>query len=183
MIALLLGLAHAQPSVTVQAGFPWSEVTAAGPLTPRLSAVGTWRSARLTRHLPSAGVSALLVDRRWQLSGDALTGWMVQTGTLAASGPTAAMRLTLQRPGTFTPTLHFGGRGLLLLEQTITITEAGSTTDTAAAPALSVLAGVGLGWQVRPQARLFVGLDFDQIEVPGISIPGAHAGLTVTRAP
>lgn len=183
MIALLAGLAHAQPQATIQAGFPWSEVRLDQALAPRVSAVGGFRSARLTRHLPAAGVAGVLVDRRWRLTGDALAGWMLQTGTLAASGPAATLQLHLSRPGTLTPTLRLGGRGLLLLEQTVTITASGETTETAAAPALSVLAGAGLGWQVRPQVRLLAGLDLDQIAGSAFSIPGAHAGVVLGGAP
>lgn len=183
MITLLASLAQAQPTAALEAGFPWSQLSATLPLTGRLSVAGQYRTARLIRHLPAAGIDAVLIDQQWLLRGHLRAGWLLQTGTLAASGPTAAARLTLERSGRVFPTASAGVRGLGLLSQTVTVAADGTTTRTDLTPALSILGALGVGWQTTERVRLDVRLTMDQVEVPGFSIPGIGAILTVRGQP
>lgn len=183
MIALLVPLAHAQPTASLETGFPWSQLSATLPLTERLALAAQYRTARLTRHLPAAGIDAVLVEQRWVLTGHLRAGWMVQTGTLAASGPTAAARLSIERSARVFPTASVGVRGLGLLTQTTTVTADDTTTRTDLTPALSLLGALGIGWQATERVRLDVRLNLDQVEVPGLSIPGIGASLTMRGQP
>ena len=183
MIALLASLAHAQPTAVVEAGFPWSQLSASLPLSERLSVTGEYRTARMIRHLPSAGLDAVLVEQRWVLIGHLRAGWMLQTGTLAASGPTAAARMTLERSGRIFPTASAGVRGIGLLTQTVTVSADETNTRTELTPALSLLGTFGVGWQATSSVRLDVRFTIDQIEVPGFSVPGIGTGMTVQRRP
>ena len=183
MIALLASLAHAQPTAALDAGFPWSQLSATLPLTERLSLAAQYRTALLIRHLPAAGLDALLIDQKWLLIGHLRAGWLLQTGTLASSGPTAAARLTLERSGRVFPTASAGVRGIGLLSQTVTVTADDTTTLTDLTPALSILGTLGVGWQTTEQVRLDVRLTIDQVEIPGFSIPGIGAGITYRGLP
>ena len=167
----------------IEVGFPWSQLSASLPLSERLSIATEYRTARMIRHLPSAGLDAVLIDQQWVLIGHLRAGWMLQTGTLAASGPTAAARLTLERSGRVFPTASAGVRGIGLLTNTVTVAADETSTRTDLTPALSILGSFGVGWQASPRGRLDVRFTIDQVEVPGFSIPGIGTGMTIQRRP
>ena len=136
-------------------------------------------STKLVRHRALAGVSVPLVERAWTLHGDALGGYLLQTGTLARRGPGAELRLGTQRSeGRLRPyALGFGAAHALPHKQTILRPE-GEEVGWSIEPEWSYGLRTGLGLVFLESGELSVGLDQRWVDAPIVAIPGLHAGLS-----
>lgn len=161
----------------VSAGFPWlsarAQVGLPGGWTPLVEV----QSALATRWQPAAGVGLRWVDRRWRVTGEALAGWLFQSGVLARKGPSAELRIKAGRAvGVLQPYAHAGTRHTLLWTKTTVDTVAGAEVSWQAGHEWTLTGGLGLGIAAGPSWGLDLGLDLPWVGVPTVSIPGVHLG-------
>jgi hypothetical protein len=197
VIALLaMGLAAASPgadmllggqepgawAVRAAGGYPWSRADVAHGLSGGWTALAGYQTALLQRHQVTVGVERRWLDRRWRVSGAAVGGWLYQGGTIARSGPTAEAIVRAGRTGRVVPYLDLGVQGTASPQRTRLITADGEEVSYRLVPELTLTGSLGCAVQLSEQIGLDVGLDLDWVDVPSISIPGLHVGLTVGGA-
>ncbi len=194
MIALLsLGLASASPTgdlllggqeagawaARATGGYPWSRAHVACGLSGGWTALAGYQTALLRRHQATLGVERRWIDRRWLVSGAVVGGYLYQGGTLARSGPTAEAIIRAGRTGRVMPYLALGTQGTLSPQRIRLVTAAGDERSIDLLGELTLTGTLGGAMQLSDRVGLDVGLDMDWVDVPSISIPGIHLGLTV----
>jgi hypothetical protein len=159
-------------------GYPWQttrlQVGLSGGWTPMVEV----ESALFTRNRPAVGVGLRWIDRSWRVTGEALAGWLLQSGTLARRGPSGELRVRASRAkGGVLPYLHLGSQHALLVDRTIVDTARGDEVTHALDHEWTLTGGLGCGFAIGRRWGLDLGLDLPWVDVPTVSIPGLHLGV------
>lgn len=160
-------------------GYPWTRLRVQRGLPGGWTPFVETDTALLTRWRPAVGVSLPWVDRHWRISGEATAGWLVQTGTLAESGPSASLGLRMGRAhGRVLPYLHAGSEHTVIVDRVVTSLAGGAERiDDTARHAWTLTGALGVGLALGRSWGLDLGLDLPWVDVPKVSIPGVHLGL------
>lgn len=193
IVLLALGLASASPAsdlllggqepgawaARATGGYPWSRAHIACGLSGGWTVLAGYQTALLRRHQATIGVERRWVDRRWRVSGAVVGGYLYQVAPLARSGPTAEAIIRAGRTGRVMPYLALGTQGTLSPQRIRLVTAEGDERSIDLLGELTLTGTLGGAVQLSERVGLDVGLDLDWVDVPAISIPGLHVGLTV----
>jgi len=164
----------------MQAGFPWQAVHLQYGLEDGWTPFVEVSSALLQRNEPSIGLALRWVDRpRVRVTGEVLLGWQVQTGVLAHSGPSMALRVRAAAwvGRRIMPYTAWTTRHTLLIDRTALETASGTETSLTAGPRWDALGVVGVAFVLSPRVGLELGVEYPRTDGSTVTLPGVHLGL------
>lgn len=172
----------------VHGGFPWLGVRGQAGVGPRGLAVGAdLESALLHRFRPALLLALRWVDRpRVRLTGEALLGWLIQTGETRRRGPNLELRLRLAViVGRAAPYLSASTSHTLLPDRTTVSTAAGETRHVSYRHEWIPRATLGVAVAIHRHVGLDLGVDLAWYDAPSKtpSLPGFHLGIAFGGGP
>lgn len=164
------------------AGYPWWGVRLQLGLRHGLSPLVEVQTALARRWRPAAGLSMLWVNLpRLRIGGEALLGWLFQSGELGRRGPNAELRVRIAAPlRRLAPYIMLGSQHTLLADRTTVIRAAGEERSWSLRGEWTGWGTVGVAVPITRRVGLDFGVDLTWVDAPEtIAIPGAHGGIII----
>lgn len=164
------------------AGYPWWGVRLQLGLRHGLSPLVEVQTALARRWRPAAGLSMLWVNLpRLRIGGEALLGWLFQSGELGRRGPNAELRVRIAAPlRRIAPYIMLGSQHTLLADRTTVIRASGEERSWSLRGEWTGWGTVGVAVPITRRVGLDLGVDLTWVDAPEtIAIPGAHGGIII----
>ena len=162
----------------VQVGTWWHGVRVQYGSDNGLGVILEAQSALLKRWQPSIGVFSVWHDGGVRITGSMLGGWLIQEGTQPWFGPSAEFRVQIARgQGKIRPWLLLSTKHSFGYLQSIYKSSEGDIVEQELQHEWSLPGALGVTFRVHGAWDIGLGLDLPWVNVPSITIPGAHLSV------
>lgn len=168
----------------IQVGTWWNGIRVQYGYDNGLGVILEAQSALFKRWQPSLGVFSVWHDKGVRITGSMLGGWLIQEGTQPKLGPSAEFRIQIARAkGRIRPWILLSTKHSFGYLQSIYQSREGDIVEHELQHEWSLPGSLGVTFRVHRSWDIGLGLDMPWINVPDITIPGAHLSVAYRGQP